>query len=89
MQTVLRKQEMQIANLKWLLFPYRMSDFFFKINRVQAVDEIDTLQVWWKSDHKCRLNRVNKKCKFSTLNGYFSLTDCPIFFFQNQLGWSY
>ena len=45
MQTVLRKQEMQIANLKWLLFPYRMSDFFFKINRVQTVDEIDTLQV--------------------------------------------
>ena len=23
---------------------------------------------------------VTKKCKFSTLNGYFSLTDCLIFF---------
>ena len=28
MQTVSDKQEMQIVNLKWLLFSYRLSDFF-------------------------------------------------------------
>ena len=43
MQILLRKEEMQIINLKWLIFPHRSSDFFFKINRVQAVDDIDKL----------------------------------------------
>ena len=38
MLTVLRKQEMQIFNLKWLLFPY-----LFKINRVEAIDKMDKL----------------------------------------------
>ena len=35
------KQEMQIINLKWLLFPYWL--IFFKINRGQTVDDIDKL----------------------------------------------
>ena len=34
---------MQIFNLKWLLFPYWLSDCFIKINRVEAIDEIDKL----------------------------------------------
>ena len=29
--------------------------------------------------------RINKTCKFSTSNGYFSLTDCPIFFKTNSV----
>ena len=37
------KQEMQIINLKWLPFPYWLSDFFFKITKVQVVDDIDKL----------------------------------------------
>ena len=42
MHTLLHKQEMQIFILKWLLFPYWLSDFFFfKINRVQAVNDRD------------------------------------------------
>ena len=42
MQTLLRKQKMQIINLKWLLF---LTDcqILFKIHRVQAVDDIDKL----------------------------------------------
>ena len=52
---------------------------FFKINRVKAVDDIDKLCKFHKNlttdaDLSC------KKCKFSTENGYFSLTDCLIFF---------
>ena len=43
MQTVSHKQEMQIFNLKLLLFPYWLSDFFIKINRIQAIDEMDKL----------------------------------------------
>ena len=42
MQTLLHKQKMQIINLKWLLF---LADcqILFKINRVQAVDDIGKL----------------------------------------------
>ena len=43
MQTVLCKQEMQISNFKWLLFPNRLSVFYFKINKVEAIDEMDRL----------------------------------------------
>ena len=42
MQTVLRKQEIQIFNLKWLLFPY-LGLIFFKINRLEAIDEMNKL----------------------------------------------
>ena len=38
-----------------------------------------------KSDPKCRLKCVNKKYKFSTQNGYFSRTDCPIFLKINRV----
>ena len=42
MQTLSHEQEIQITNLKWLLF---LTDcpISFKINRVQAVDDIDKL----------------------------------------------
>ena len=42
MHTVSCKQEMQIFNLKWL---FSLTDclIFFKMNRVQAVDDIDKL----------------------------------------------
>ena len=43
MQTLSRKQEMQITSLNWLLFPYPSSNCFFKINRAQAVYDIDKL----------------------------------------------
>ena len=36
MQTLSDRQEMQIINLKWLLFPYWSSDFI-QINRNEAV----------------------------------------------------
>ena len=45
-----------------------------KINMVQVVDDIDKLQVSRKFDHECRRYGVNKNCKFSSINGYFSLT---------------
>ena len=49
-------------------FPILIVQFFFyKINRVQAVDEIDKL---------CKFHKI------LTTNGYFSLTDCLIFFFK-------
>ena len=48
MQTLSRKQEMQIFNLKWLLFPYR---------------DGQTVQVSRNSDQKCELYRVNKEKK--------------------------
>ena len=34
---------MEILNSKWLLFPYCLSVFFFKIDRVRAMDEINKL----------------------------------------------
>ena len=66
MQTVSHKQEMQIVNLKW--FHFRLSDFFFfKINRVQAVDDIDKL---------CKFHEnptTNADCIASTRNVNFQL----------------
>ena len=49
MQTLSGKQEMQIISLKWLLFPYWLSDFFFEINRIQAVDYINKLCYFHKN----------------------------------------
>ena len=43
MQTLSCKQELEIFNMKWLLFPHCFFDFFFKINRVEATDEINKL----------------------------------------------
>ena len=73
---------MQIINLKWLIFPYRSSDFFFfKINRFQAVDDIDKLcKFHEKFNYKSRLYRINKKCKLKMAT--FPL---PIVWFYSKL----
>ena len=42
MQTLSCKEELQIINLKWL-FSLANCQSFFKINRVQAIDEVDKL----------------------------------------------
>ena len=54
MQTVSHKQEMQIVYLKWLLFPYRLSNFFQNQYGLSCWYR-QTVQVLRKSDHKCRL----------------------------------
>ena len=60
------KQEMQIVNFN-CYFSLTDCPIFFKINRVQAVDDIDKLCKFHKNlTTKCRLYCVNKKCKFST-----------------------
>ena len=52
MQSVSRKQEMQIFNLKWLFFPLLIVQIFSKINRVDAIDEIDKLCKFHKNKTK-------------------------------------
>ena len=46
---------------------------YFKIDRVQAINNINKVcyAVSQKSDNRCRLCCVNKKCKLSTQNVYF------------------
>ena len=60
MQTVLRKQEIQIFNLHGY---FSLTDFpiFFKIDRFEAIDEMDKLQFSRKSIHECRPYLVYKK----------------------------
>ena len=68
MQTVLRKQEIKIINLKWQLFPLILicRFFLFKFSRVQAVDDIDIL---------CKFleNSQNPDCIVYTRNKSFQL----------------
>ena len=41
-ETLSREQEMEILNLKWLLFPILFVGFF-KINRIKAIAEMNKL----------------------------------------------
>ena len=43
MQTVSSKQEIQIFQLKMGTFPVLICQFFFKINRIEAIDKVDKL----------------------------------------------
>ena len=52
MQTLSCAQEMQIFNLKWLLFPYCLPDFFLKINTVEAIDKMNKLCKFHESPTK-------------------------------------
>ena len=52
---------MLIFQLKIDTFPILIFRFFLKINRVEAIDEMDKLEVSRKSDQKCRLHTVKQE----------------------------
>ena len=56
----------------------------FKINRVQAVHNIDKVSKFHENLTSNTDYHVNKKCEFLTQN-YFSITNCLILFKSNRV----